>query len=285
MIKLIDECQSEDLAAIFTRFGKQWQLAAAASVPSMEARAVASVKQESLGIALSKVPQSQEWKLGVLADKDRVLADWQVELVMKEKREKVAQLIARFDSRERVEGLLACTSLEEWKINIFSKDLDDNKYKTFKEMEDWKYQMLLEVDDEERALCIDRSRSQTICDLVLAAKESWRINAICEAANGGFWVAKLISRCDFEWQSRLLLMGQRDKVEQWRLEQLPEITSEGIAANFLFNGRFGSSIPRWKFELGLKLDKCADPLQQQKAELIFRESIPQWKVEMAAECT
>ena len=39
-----------------------------------------------------------------------------------------------------------------------------------------------------------RSRSQTICDLVLAAKESWRINAICEAANGGFWVAKLISR-------------------------------------------------------------------------------------------
>jgi len=312
MIKLIDECQSEDLAAIFTRFGKQWQLAAAASVPSMEvwraeclascsqqwqanlvldcsweiqARAVASVKQESLGIALSKVPQSQEWKLGVLADKDRVLADWQVELVMKEKREKVAQLIARFDSRERVEGLLACTSLEEWKINIFSKDLDDNKYKTFKEMEDWKYQMLLEVDDEERALCIDRSRSQTICDLVLAAKESWRINAICEAANGGFWVAKLISRCNFEWQSRLLLMGQRDKVEQWRLEQLPEITSEGIAANFLFNGRFGSSIPRWKFELGLKLDKCEDPLLQQKAELIFRESIPQWKVEVAAECT
>ena len=69
---------------------------------------------------------------------------------------------------------MACKSLEEWKINIFSKvtsqymfhmsamkmyfqkDLDDCKYKTFKEMEDWKYQMLLEVDDEEKALCIER---------------------------------------------------------------------------------------------------------------------------------
>ena len=27
------------------------------------------------------MPQSQEWKLGVLADKDRVLADWQVDVV------------------------------------------------------------------------------------------------------------------------------------------------------------------------------------------------------------
>jgi hypothetical protein len=35
-IKLIDECESEDLASIFTRFGKQWQLAAAASAPSLE---------------------------------------------------------------------------------------------------------------------------------------------------------------------------------------------------------------------------------------------------------
>jgi len=145
--------------------------------------------------------------------------------------------------------------------------------------------MLLEVDDEERALCIERSRSKTICDLVLAAKESWRINAIYEAANHGFWLAKLVSRCNFEWQSRLLLMGQRDKVEQWRLNQLPEISREDIAANFLFNTRYGSSIPRWKFEVGLKLTECEDPLLQQKAELIFRDNIPQWKVEMAAQCS
>ena len=67
---------------------------------------------------------------------------------------------------------MGCKSLEEWKINIFSKvtnsnlqhidinvrekDLDDCKYKTFKEMEDWKYQMLLQVEDEEKALCIER---------------------------------------------------------------------------------------------------------------------------------
>jgi len=307
-IKLIDECVSEDLASIFTRFGKQWQLAAAASAPSMEvwradclascnqkwqanlvlncsweaqARAVANVKEEPLGIALSKVDQSQEWKLAVLGD----CAGWQVDFVMGEEREKVAQLIARLESRKRVEGLLGCKSLEEWKVNIFSKDLDDCKYKTFKEMEDWKYQMLLEVDDEEKALCIERLRSETICELVLAAEESWRLNALCEAANAGFWLAKLVSRCDFEWQSRLLLMGQRDKVEQWRLNQLPEISREDIAANFLFNTRYGSSIPRWKFELGLKLTKCEDTLLQQKAELIFRDNIPQWKVEMAAQCS
>ena len=41
---------------------------------------------------------------------------------------------------------------------------------------------------------IERSRSKTICDLVLAAEESWRINAIYEAANHGFWLAKLVSR-------------------------------------------------------------------------------------------
>jgi len=307
-IKLIDECVSEDLASIFTRFGKQWQLAAAASAPSMEvwradclascnqkwqanlvlncsweaqARAVANVKEEPLGIALSKVDQSQEWKLAVLGD----CAGWQVDFVMGEEREKVAQLIARLESRKRVEGLLGCKSLEEWKVNIFSKDLDDCKYKTFKEMEDWKYQMLLEVDDEEKALCIERLRSETICELVLAAEESWRLNALCEAANAGFWLAKLVSRCDFEWQSRLLLMGQKDKVEQWRLNQLPEISREDIAANFLFNTRYGSSIPRWKFELGLKLTKCEDTLLQQKAELIFRDNIPQWKVEMAAQCS
>jgi len=307
-IKLIDECASEDLASIFTRYGKQWQLAAAASAPSMEvwradclagctqkwqanlvlncsweaqARAVANVKEEPLGIALSKVDQSQEWKLAVLGD----CADWQVDFVMGEEREKVAKLIARLESRERVEGLLGCKSLEEWKINIFSKDLDDCKYKTFKEMEDWKYQMLLQVEDEEKALSIERSRSQTVCELVLASEESWRINALCEAANAGFWLAKLVSRCDFEWQCRLLLMGQRDKVEQWRLNQLPEITREDIAANFLFNTRYGSSIPRWKFELGLKLTRCEDTLLQQKAEIIFRDNIPQWKVEMAAQCS
>merc|ERR1711963_358253 len=105
-IKLIDECKSEDLGSIFTRFGKQWQLTAAASAPFMEvwraeclascsqewqaqlvlassweaqARAVANTKAEPLGIALSKVKQVQEWKLGLLAS---TTAPWQVELVL-----------------------------------------------------------------------------------------------------------------------------------------------------------------------------------------------------------
>ena len=39
------------------------------------------------------------------------------------------------------------------------------------------------------------------------------------------------------------------KVEQWRLEQLPEITSEGIAANFLFNGRCGMMIPFYTYDI------------------------------------
>jgi len=57
---------------------------------------VANAKAEPLGIALSKVKQSQEWKLGVLAS---TTAPWQVELVMNEDREKVAWLIARLESR------------------------------------------------------------------------------------------------------------------------------------------------------------------------------------------
>merc|ERR1711936_453098 len=298
-IKLIDECKSEDLGSIFTRVGKQWQLTAAASAPFMEvwradclascsqewqaqlvlassweaqARAVANAKAEPLGIALSEVKQSQEWKLGVLAS---TTAPWQVELVMNEDREKVAWLIARLESRKRVEALLASPSIEEWKINILSKDLDDCKYKTFKEMEDWKYQMLLQADEEEKALCIERQRSRTMCELLLKAEESWRLNALSEAANAGFWLANLVSRCEFEWQSRLLLIGQKDKVEKWRLEHIPEIQREDMAANFLFKSGWNSNIPRWKFELGLKLTNSEDPLLQQKAE-------EQWKVSLLA---
>jgi len=96
--------------------------------------------------------------------------------------------------RKRVEALLAGPSIEEWKIKILSKDLDDCKYNTFKEMEDWKYQMLLQADEEEKALCIESQRSRTMCELLLKAEESWRLNALSEAANAGFWLAHLVSR-------------------------------------------------------------------------------------------
>merc|ERR1712130_355249 len=244
-IKLTDECASEDLASIFTRFGKQWQLAAAASAPSMEvwradclagctqkwqanlvlncsweaqARAVANVKEETLGIALSKVAQSQEWKLAVLVD----CADWQVDFVLGEERQKVAQLIARFESRERVEDLLACKSLEEWKINIFSKDLDDCKYKTLKEMEDWKYQMLLKVEDEEKALCIERQRSQTICELVEASEESWRLNIMLRnAKRDELWRMRLVAPLESEWQVKMVFFAP----EVWKAKMIARLAA------------------------------------------------------------
>ena len=124
------------------------------------------------------------------------------------------------------------------------------------------------------AFCALRQRSRTMCELLLKAEESWRLNALSEAANAGFWLAHLVSRylccrlisykmnnlliinifslrCEFEWQSRLLLIGQKDKVieffsaipyfwlcgpkvEKWRLEHIPEIQREDMAANFLF---------------------------------------------------
>ena len=85
------------------------------------------------------------------------------------------------------------------------------------------------------AFCALRQRSRTMCELLLKAEESWRLNALSEAANAGFWLAHLVSRylccrlisykmnnlliinifslrCEFEWQSRLLLIGQKDKV-------------------------------------------------------------------------
>ena len=37
--------------------------------------------------------------------------------------------------------------------------------------------------------------------------------------------------------------------------------------------------------LSLQLARAEDPLAQQKAELMFRENLPRWKVEMAARCT
>ena len=35
----------------------------------------------------------------------------------------------------------------------------------------------------------------------------------------------------------------------------------------------------------MQLARAEDPLAQQKAELMFRENLPRWKVEMAARCT
>jgi len=70
-----------------------------------QARAVANAKAEPLGIALSEVKQSQEWKLGVLAS---TTAPWQVELVMNEDREKVAWLIARLESRSMQKVVDSC---------------------------------------------------------------------------------------------------------------------------------------------------------------------------------
>jgi len=49
------------------------------SLLAHQARAVANAKAEPLGIALSKVKQVQEWKLGLLAS---TTAPWQVELVL-----------------------------------------------------------------------------------------------------------------------------------------------------------------------------------------------------------
>ena len=78
---------------------------------------------------------------------------------------------------------------------------------------------------------------------------------------------------------------------------------ENIAANFLFKSDWRSpGVPRWKFELGLEVGqwesvsslvklpyvqiaRAEDPLVQQKAELMFKDDIPRWKVEMVARCT
>ena len=42
--------------------------------------------------------------------------------------------------------------------------------------------------------CALRQRSRTMCELLLKAEESWRLNALSEAANAGFWLAHLVSR-------------------------------------------------------------------------------------------
>merc|ERR1712107_772601 len=157
--------------------------------------------------------------------------------------------------------------------------------------EDWKYQMLLQADEEEKALCIERQRSRTICELLLKAEESWRLNALSEAANAGFWLAHLVSRCEYEWQSRLLLIGQKDKVEKWRLEHIPEIQREDMAANFLFKSGWNSNIPRWKFELGLKVEMAAlcregwrldhlDQVSSRSVGELLMKAGEQWKVSL-----
>ena len=127
------------------------------------------------GEALARVQIGQQWKLKLVAD---LKEHWQVEAVMEETR--------------------------EWKVILLGKDL-----------EDWKFQMLLSVDEEETGIIIEKTKSRGICQLLVGAEESWRLNALVEAAAGGFWLAELVSMVKEEWQARLLLRGHKDReVEQ-----------------------------------------------------------------------
>ena len=175
-----------------------------------QARAVATSTTAWQGEALARVARGQQWKLQLVAD---LKEQWQVAAVMEESREMVAKLLSTLLDKSRVEGVLACSSLVEWKLVLLGKSL-----------EDWKFLMLLSVLDEEKAILIEKCKSQLVCSLLASAKESWRLNALTEAASGGFWLAELVARVKEEWQARLVLLGHRDKVEQWRLHQLPDIT-------------------------------------------------------------
>ena len=64
------------------------------------------------------------------------------------------QIIRGMENQHLQQG--ASIKLKSSAMKMSRKDLDDCKYKTFKEMEDWKFQMLLKVEDEEKALCIER---------------------------------------------------------------------------------------------------------------------------------
>jgi len=203
-------------------------------------------------------------------------AEWQVESVLKEDREKVAKLIASMKDKERMETLHSCESLEEeWKIQLLGGDMDI-----------WKFRMMLHVDEEEKAYLIEKTKSKTICNLIAKAQESWKMNALCDAASNGYWLASIVDRVSEEWQAKLLLLGHKEKMDKWRLEQIPDITHENMAANYLYNHKL--NIPRWKFEIGLKVAQDDDPLAQQKAEFMFKESYsfitPRWMVEMGARC-
>ena len=175
-----------------------------------QAREVASSTTEWKGEALARLPREQRWKLKIVAD---LKEQWQVENIMEETRKIVAKLLSNLSDKERVDGVLACKDLEEWKIILLGKDL-----------EDWKFQMLLSIEDEEKGILIEKSTSQKICQLLVRAEESWRLNALVEAANGGFWLAKLVSKMEEEWQARLLLQGHKDNADKWMLQQIPNIT-------------------------------------------------------------
>jgi hypothetical protein len=295
MLAFLARCGAEDLALELKRCSRQWQRAAVASRPQMEVwraacladctaewqaaavlaagweqqiKELAGCDQAWQGAALARVPRDQPWKLEVVSSLD---FEWQVEAVIGEQREKVAKLLAGLTDKARVMGVLACQHLPEWKVAMLGKEPDD-----------WKFDLLLSIDDEEMGLVIDGSRCHELCTMLATAQESWRLHAVREAAGAGLWLGRLVTRVAEEWQARLVLLGIREKMEKWRIEQIPDIKHENIAVNFLFCP--GAPVPRWKFQLGLEVARTEDPLAQQKAELMFRPGMPQWKVEMAAQC-
>ena len=149
-----------------------------------QARQVASSTTQWKGEALARLPMEQQWKLKIVGD---LKEQWQGETVMEETSKIVAKLLSNLTDKDRMDGVKACKDLEEWKVILLGKEL-----------EDWKFQMLLSIEDKEKGILIEKSTSQKICQLLVGAEESWRLNALVEAAAGGFWLAELVSMVEEE---------------------------------------------------------------------------------------
>jgi len=297
MMKFLDQCENEDLATIILRCCKIWQQEMIASSVGMEvwraeclanckwkwqgdlvmgaqwealARSLVTVECQWKGEAMALVEEEDKWKLNIIKNLNY---HWQVKAVQKGRKKEIVMLLVQVEDKSRLERILDYEDTDEWKKILLCGDIMD-----------WKFDMLLSIRDEEKANLLVQMKSKVICEMMLAADESWKLNSLVEAARGGFWLCRIMSRVEEQWQARLVLLGQRENMEQWRIEQIPNIKDENIAANFLFNPRI--SIPRWKFQLGLEVSKAGGKMCQQKIEMMFKDypALPRWKAEMVTKC-
>jgi hypothetical protein len=249
--EMVVQCKTEDKARMITNMSTQWK-----------ANMLMQIDDDP---ALMR----DNWKLNLL---NGAAEYWRAELILKESRENVAVMIAKAATKKKAEAFSLLKNTEEWRL----KALDEGANT------DWKLKLVAETDMEVKAIAVNLCKMEGVGMLLEDVNEEWKLIAMSRCDEP--WRAEVIKRSTDEWQARLILLCAPKDMEVWRVSKIPDIKDENIAVQYLFSPN-KDKIPKWKFDLCIKISQEDSHLVTSKIETIFKysQSMPEWKVIMIAE--
>jgi hypothetical protein len=253
------------------------------------------ISKEAVEI-LQSIENIEDWRLTYL---ESCTQKWKIKMLAKVETEEKAKYIS--DVTHEYIGKLILQANETWKYpaiadaptqqaaKIMSKVknewqltfIQDCKYSN----QEWRLDLLGKVDNEEQAKYIFTASLQCIALLIFNTKENWKWKPLSEVQS--IWAANVILKVKYQWQAKIVQIREANKMEKWRIEQVPEIENENIATQYLFQ-LTPLQVPVWMFNLCVELAKKGDSLSEQKISKIFKVDfgtmvVSQWKAEIIAD--